>query len=815
MTPSVLEQSIDAVEDESRSAKRAKLESTPSVPSISSRLAAHSYATIDEVNADITTVVSSLTASTCGQSRAAQLKAFEDRYKDLIAKELMQNPDAFVRSSTSQPIKEEDDKKSDTWPTPERGSQTVLTLHGGLSGGRQLFSSLKQPPSENLDPSLFSNSPSDGAILEAALPNGISTTTIIPSHIPSGHEKEQEPPTLGDLCPMPSHFASLDPPKPSSQTTTRGNSVGWYKPGSPAPYAKRTGTRESYNNQTISGGQWLSYNVPPTTALQSTGEKRKQRDRALSTGEPNPELSAEDLERTRLLQEAHQQQRDAELFKCVYSSFAPSYDNSASVVSQEMKSKLWWHKVGRYKYQDVSLPEDVAAFEETDYGPYASNGAATEDEDSAFKSAVDAFGDISDANLLAFQANQGIPAAAKTGDRDVDEILQDISELLETLNSYQRNRHMSLATTTQTSAGQNKPLTELSGSPANPSDAEVNIYNMLKDQLTVIIATLPPYAVAKLDGDQLSNLNVSTRIKIESVRHKGLIQDESSKQAQAPMNNVTTPAMPARTASGPRPAGYQPATATPAQRTSYPAARPGASAYFPAGRQQAPSNSYNSYQTPQTAPAAARHAYAAQYGSGPAPPQLSQYANGGRPPMLQNGYASHGPAVPSPVPRSLQQYQQPRPNPTSYAARPPNAPGYANNYPIAAARHNSPQANAAGYTVPRPPQTPITQNSIPVNQGSPPRQPSYSGLAPNGTGSAATTAVAAAYPNRTPEEQQRLIMEHSKKIEQGRVQPFKAASLTPQPVNGQSPSRPQSNGTPGPPLSASPTPQQVNGESGS
>ncbi|KAI0591013.1 hypothetical protein TUN199_02267 [Pyrenophora tritici-repentis] len=106
--------------------------------------------------------------------------------------------------------------------------------------------------------------------------------------------------------------------------------------------------------------------------------------------------------------------------------------------------------------------------------------------------------------------------------------------------------------------------------PSTPSSEEFDVYEILKSQLTLLISQLPPYAVAKLNGDQMEELNISRTILFDTKEYKGVLEeDQLSKLAKAPAMPTSTPAALARTSSGTSvhyPAGHQysrPAPAVP------------------------------------------------------------------------------------------------------------------------------------------------------------------------------------------------------------------------------------------------------------
>jgi hypothetical protein len=202
-------------------------------------------------------------------------------------------------------------------------------------------------------------------------------------------------------------------------------------------------------------------------------------------------------------------------------------------------------------------------------------------------------------------------------DKDVDEILQEISELLETLNSYQRIRNLSLNPLPRSGS------TSLVADPAKPSEAEVATYNTLKAQLALMITMLPPYAVAKLNSDQLAELSISTKIQVLTDNYKGVMEeDEAAARAKVAEMRAATSSRPTPTtslhrnssalygnqySSGARPAisggqQYYPQAQTPIRTPPVSLPRPPATAPVPyPGQRQAPPPSYRpqtNYSTP-------------------------------------------------------------------------------------------------------------------------------------------------------------------------------------------------------------------------
>ncbi len=55
----------------------------------------------------------------------------------------------------------------------------------------------------------------------------------------------------------------------------------------------------------------------------------------------------------------------------------------------------------------------------------------------------------------------------------------------------------------------------------------------IASQLALIIKTLPPYAIAKLNGDQLEELLISTKVQISTDQYRGVMEeDDAAAQAR-------------------------------------------------------------------------------------------------------------------------------------------------------------------------------------------------------------------------------------------------------------------------------------------
>lgn len=116
-----------------------------------------------------------------------------------------------------------------------------------------------------------------------------------------------------------------------------------------------------------------------------------------------------------------------------------------------------------------------------------------------------------------------------TSKTDVDQVLREISELLETLASHQKIRNASLSSSNSIARTPISPAPILAsriGKPDEPAEDEISTYHSLRRELTYLILKLPPYAVAKLDGDQLADLGVSKLIAFETKDLKGTLEED-------------------------------------------------------------------------------------------------------------------------------------------------------------------------------------------------------------------------------------------------------------------------------------------------
>jgi hypothetical protein len=813
-TPSILSFNIQAHSGE-HAAKRTKLSQEPT-STIADKLAQAQYSSLDALVKDVDTAASELLTplkakesnlpsgpygrlSTLSASETALWNgtiAFQKHLEEMVRAETQRTEwRRPATKATEQPATNGVTVKMETDDGDMfQNGANVLTLFANAPAPKQLFSSLQQP--------IHVTTPKQGdaaidvtpPFRESGLPNFIGTTKIPALGLDDSMPSKEKAPKLGEIFAPPANLPRLQPPKPSKQMVAKGNTITFVPTDKPT----KPDSRSSYNwcsaKQTV--GQWLGYGGVDTPQEPiSPQAKRKQRDRALSTGEAY--LVPSESEKLAL-----KQAKEDALFRKVYGSFAPSHDDSGAVVPEQIRNEIWWTKTGERFAQKSLLFMDPALLAED-----AGLGAVEDDaeaEDAKFKEAVESF----DPELLGLDKLE----VERTEEKEVDEILVEISNLLETLSGYQRVRNSSLATSARTTVGQNSPLTEMVGSPSTPSTAELEVYKTLKAQLAVLVLSLPPYAVARLNGDQLEELNIKTSIVVETDNPRGVMaEDEASRAKNLAYAAATGPSVPplTRASSGNsyqnHPAGqYNRAPVAPA------AGRPGGSGYYPPQAQGRPApipfqRSSSGVQTfsggyPTTAPR-------------PGYPQQSYPQTTPRPGYQQQQSSNHyfqqlqHVAGPVPKPNYNQQYYQGTPQtqsrnyqqtPQSAYQRPQNGAPVYNNYPqtqspqvrtasphtagnaAAPPQYNQPPRPA--YNTPGPPQT--GRNSFYQ-----PPAATHSGQFP---GTPASVGPSGFHSTMSATEQHSML---NRMQQQARMAAPAQASMTPTRQSSGTPQPPQANGT--------------------
>ncbi|KAM0131467.1 hypothetical protein ACHAP3_006828 [Botrytis cinerea] len=687
-SPSILTRALpESIPSTEPHAKRQKSDGATDSPTILSRATAHEYLTIDEVLKDVDTAASDiierlqLTVGSnqnqyipvpAGQSElAVKILAFKKKAHELVRREKAAtglqtnaNSNQIINSNNYLSNRNFGSNANAPVTATSEDSKVVLTLYGNAPQPKQLFSSLQLPTK-------YDGESISQPLREAGLPNGITTTQIVPLQPTSFDDNKKRPQTLGELFPTPPNIHPLKPPK-ISKSSLPTSIDGWHQPFVADPRSS------SYWKQPLTTGQWLDY-----SNTSSLSPERKRTGVAGSNEDAETAVDSSEIDAAKL---------DA-LFRSAYSGFAPTKDDSKAIAPESVLSKIWWQRVGEKRWGDIiNRAEGLGDGYPTE--PSTNNSLAFNDaEIEELEQAAKEFSDVSiDPSLMSTDSNVEMAAEEK----DVEEVLQGISELLETLNSYQRNRHVSLNATGRPISSFGTSETTFMGTPSKPSDSEVTTYEILKSQLALMVAMLPPYAVAKLNSDQLAELSISTKIEVQLSDQKGVMEeDEIAARAKVAAMSAAS--------------NTRPTTSSSLHRSSSSAALYG-----------------NQYSSPRPAPAPTGQHYAtAQTPIRPPPSNLQ------RPPAtapVPTSYAQRAPSAPSyrpaayPGPAYSHQFRTPGPTAPQYAQASSQQQQYHHNTPTTSYTRPPTQPyqsipQSTPQTVRYPSQPPYAAQQQPVQNG--------------------------------------------------------------------------------------------------
>jgi hypothetical protein len=646
--------------------------------SIESRIESQAYHSFEALIHDVDLVSSSILEGledTAESKARSQLLVFRQSLDRLLRKEVLRGP----------VVKNEDNKDSGTLvpgtfdDDKSHERRLVLTLSSVTEKGpKPLYSGLQAPirPKHSAN-ALDANSPITVASLDAkSLPNGM--TVIAPSAL-HAHRKLKESKdnrTLGDVFQSPRSLKSLEAPQPS-RSGLRDSKLEFASLASVGTLDRTASTyKGDYKFAALPTGQWLQYKNEANASPNDLDVKKRQRDQALAQAEGKANINQDEaLENDQMEVKA--------LFQAAYSSFAPTVDNSAAIIPESARSQFWWERAGRKRfsslfssilYPEADLDEDTSA-------------DTQESSSQTFDQVVLNF----EPDESPFAKHKDEPSTVEGTQSDADDLLTEISELLETLSSYQRIRNLAL--TPRPGALETPKATAAS---ARPSDDEYGTYEMLRSQLIVLIDSLPPFAIAKLNGDQLEALNVSTKLVVENYDYPGTMEaDEQTLQRRRAAAAAAAAASRTAVAPAGRPGTYQ----TPSAATNYNRGTYGANS----ARQP--------YQQPSRPPYGAASTPAQTYQT-PRPPSSSSQ----RPNYPQQYQQTATPAY-SQGP-SVQQFQRPMQNGYGSYTATPSQPGYAQR-PTQPGYQQRAQESTQNYARSASPQKSVTNGQQPYY---PPRQ---------------------------------------------------------------------------------------------
>ncbi|TID04139.1 hypothetical protein CH35J_002255 [Colletotrichum higginsianum] len=717
--PSILKRRLPEPESEQPDAKRQKPDDCP--VSIADKVSRDSYSHVDELAADLVEAVKDqlreLQSTNTEREKeetdgvaVVQTKKFKEKAMDLLRREISYPRTAMNIINT----------KPDVEST---AANAVLTVFGNAPQGKQLFSSL---PKKALDKETSPEKQS--SMLD--LPPGVSTSYIVPSR------QTERTATLGELFSSSRPLPPLQPPK-QPKPVAKGNTLGFYHP---EPAHKSKYFNDSYSSKKLAVGYYLDY----TNAAPSSKSKTRQRERAQSLAGHRPsstELEVNEME---------------SLFRSAFSSFAPCRDDSGSVVPSSHAGRMYWQLTGQRNFNRMveSELQEVNGEDATEESVVKEDETGQVDEEFV-NEAIEKWDEwLVDPALQDMNDVLAKPKDKDPADKEVDDFLDDVTDMIETLLSYQRIRNLSLPSSQNRYAGDPVNGDLLShGAVSTPTEEETATYEALRAQLSLIINTLPPYAVARLNGDQLEQLLISTKLEVRTDQFKGVMEDDAASQARMRQQQSVAAAAPPnrpaphRTPSVSTPYGGQYSSAQYGTPTRTPSIAP--SNYYRTGQQPAMPPQQGSVPRPGGVPHQMSHTqqprpgqpgnyrptngytnFAQHVGKAQTPygHQGVQYGSQQRPPQYP-GYPGT-PQHNTPNARFQQPYQQSFPQQPSTPSQ--GYGGYYSNGANMQQRTLSPQVSAGQYQSPTPHQQPRYYGSTP-HQNMPGTPPINRQQYPNGS----------------------------------------------------------------------------------
>lgn len=491
-------------------AKRAKVSSDQETSNVQSRVESGRYTSLQAFLADIDKASSAVIERNQNQPNGTKsdgspltevvnrIAAFKKHMNSLVVQSFVNQPEVKTEASEEDA---EEQVPSTISSVGAREDRQALTFFGGSqSNPKQLFSSLQKPvkvPLQTFDPDEEKFVEVHEELREDALPNGISATKVIPFNLDATKAPKR---TFGEVF-APRSGYQLEPPRTQSNPS---KVVSWVDPFDTV-FDPRAfpGDRNNYFLASLPTGQWLQYGgITSSPSFWSRVEKSHAQESTRQV-HADPALWTGD---------------DSSLLQGVYSSFAPTFDSSGAVVQSDVKDMVWWEKRGAKRLRTLlSLPYENAEQEVTSVEP----GSIGDLDDATLEEMVRTFNPEDFAQPL----EKEYPSKEDPELREIDEVLQEVSEMLDTLSSYQKIRNLTLSAESEKVESTETPAPDF-GTPDIPSDAERAIYEHLKTTLVAIISNLPPYAIAKLNGDQLADLNVSQKILIENPDYSGTMEKD-------------------------------------------------------------------------------------------------------------------------------------------------------------------------------------------------------------------------------------------------------------------------------------------------
>ncbi|TLS23885.1 hypothetical protein PpBr36_08221 [Pyricularia pennisetigena] len=603
-------------------AKRQKADESSASQSIQDKASRGNYAKLDDLVADVKRAVNDVLEALREATPGEDAQNFDEQLNQVLdfrkkALDLYQREIAYPETPA---------QASQRFSGEQPEGRYALSVYGLAPHGKTLYTNLQLPVRTSAHPEgLFKS------ISTAKLPQGIIATRVTP-HSPK--KKAKRAPTLGELYPPAANLPPLQAPK-SSKSTTKSNVLGFHQPDPVYKCPHKAGL--TYFSQHVAVGQWIDYsNATPSSHSQI---KTKQRERAQSLAGHKP--STVELEMSEM----------ETLFRRAFTSFAPSKDDTSAVIPSNHASRIWWQRTGQRQLQRM-----ISAEESDDAPEESATEIPHDDVDvDAVEEAIRNWDGLIDPSL------EDGPSKESKQEKSIDDKLMEASDLIETLASHQRNRHLALPTSKDRRSTDPVGADMLyNGSLVQqPGAEETEVYMKLKNALLDIILDLPPYALSRLDGDKLGDLFISTKLEIRTDVRQG-INEEDESVVKARQQQQQQQQQQHMQASAPRQQSHR----TPSVPGGVPYVNQ--QYYATQNRQPAPNTGAPPFyqQSPVRAQPSPLHQRPPMTSA--MPPQMAQHAS-------HVPHQSHSPH-PQHRPSSSQQYRQPNGYSSTYAPQNPKPP---------------------------------------------------------------------------------------------------------------------------------------------
>ncbi|PNS17226.1 hypothetical protein CAC42_6909 [Sphaceloma murrayae] len=485
--------------------KKAKL-SAPQSTTVSEKVAEGSYRLLDELQEDVDSICEAQIArirkpeegtptksKRLSEDDVAQMQnfmSFQGSVRDLVRSERLSARKQSKIADGTIKLHEVKDESEAVGLVPQAG-RTVLSLYGHAPTPKQLFSSLQDDASTDL------------TLEELGLPAMLTATRVLP--LTQDEPAKSKVPSFGEVFASPSSLPQLQPPpKLPKAISGRNPSIAFVSQDRPPNKSLK---KLPYQYQALSVGAWLRYGTTPRRKEKMDDRKRDRSGSISERGKPDEPVAPSP--------------KEEDLFLSAYSSFAPSCDNSRSVLSAESRSLLWWQRNGKRRLQslfsvDLAADEAVAGRDQDE-----DQKASADREIEMFEEAIRDF----DESTMEHEILDGDKTPAEM---EAQELLLEINNLLHALASHQQIRNSSAPPHSRTpSISSPSPMrSTLIGTPSEPSPDEIETYRSIKERLAEVVARLPPYLVAKMEGEQIEDLRVKTTILLRNQTVRGVLEDD-------------------------------------------------------------------------------------------------------------------------------------------------------------------------------------------------------------------------------------------------------------------------------------------------